>query len=59
MVIVIQEKNPDSDPAKTYELAYRLIAKSGIIWEFLNLPHERPLSASLRSSYNFFFLFLV
>jgi len=56
MVIVIQE-NIDSDPAKTYKLACRLTAKSGIIWEFLNLPHERPSSASLRSSYNFFFSF--
>lgn len=53
MVLVIQE-NTDSDPAKTYELAYRLIAKNGGIGELLNLPHGRPLSVSLRSSYKFF-----
>lgn len=57
MVIAMQE-NTDSNPAKTYDLAYRLLtAESGVIWELLNLLHERPLSVSLRSSYNLFFSF--
>lgn len=59
MVIAVQE-NTDLDPAKTYDLANRLLtAESGVIWELLNLLHGRPLSVSLRSSYNLFFLFLV